>query len=89
MAENTSPILFFDDGEIRMYFSRAPAPVQSCCDRAVIEAGFATEPLRHCVTELLGLLTDRMSDGVKGFTHAEWIAVRNARELIDACDEEG
>ncbi len=59
------------------------APVQSCCDRAVIEAGFATEPLRHLVSELYGMLYLRMlRDPVRGFSDAEWEACQEARRAL-------
>lgn len=59
------------------------APVSFIFDRAVREAGFATEPLRHLVAELYSCLYLRMlEDPVRGFTHQEWEACQEAREVL-------
>lgn len=60
-----------------------PSSFEDTLDRAVIEAGFATEPLRHALHELYECLYVRMlSDGMKGFTQREYDAVLNAKELL-------
>lgn len=60
-----------------------PSSFEDALDRAVIEAGFATEPLRHALHELYECLYVRMlSDGMKGFTQREYDAVLNAKELL-------
>lgn len=55
---------------------------EACADRAVIEAGFATEPLRHCVAEMYECLYTRMLNDPHGFTEKEWRAVTSAKELL-------
>lgn len=51
--------------------------------QAVIEAGFATEPLRHALEELYRVMYKRMlGDGLKGFTEEEWSALRNAKHKL-------
>jgi hypothetical protein len=60
-----------------------PSSFEDALDRAVIEAGFATEPLRHALHELYECLYVRMlADGMKGFTQREYDAVLNAKELV-------
>lgn len=50
---------------------------------AVLLAGFATEPLRHCLQELYECLYVRMlNDPLKGFTDKEWEACREAKRLL-------
>lgn len=57
--------------------------VENILDRAVLEAGFATEPLRHCLKELYECLYLRMlSDGEHGFTEKEWQACQDAKKLL-------
>lgn len=52
-------------------------------ERAVLEAGFATEPLRHCLQELFECMYLRMlEDGMRGFSEREWRAVLEAKELL-------
>ena len=51
--------------------------------QAVVEAGFATEPLRHALEELYRVMYKRMlGDGLKGFTEEEWCALRNAKRKL-------
>jgi hypothetical protein len=55
---------------------------EAFAERAVIEAGFATEPLRHCVAEMYECLYIRMLNDPHGFTEKEWRAVTSAKELL-------
>jgi len=57
-----------------------PAPNWDCCDRAVIEAGFATEEHRQVIRELLTELQKVI------FAYSELGAVKHARELLGEAD---
>lgn len=60
-----------------------PSPLEADLERAVIEAGFATEPLRHCIQELYECLYLRMlDDGMQGFSEKEWQACQEAKRLL-------
>jgi transcriptional/translational regulatory protein YebC/TACO1 len=60
-----------------------PSSFESALERAVIEAGFDTEELRHCLQELYECLYLRMlNDPIKGFTEKEWRACQVAKRLL-------
>lgn len=95
---------FYDvDGKILVASAQSAAPdcfayvkADAAVDRAVREAGFATEPLRHLVEQLYQMLYLRMlNDPVRGFTNMEWEVCCEAREVLGlapahrAPDEEG
>lgn len=61
----------------------AVAPVSLIYDRAVTEAGFATEEHRQVIEKLVEYLHARMmQDGVRGFTQGEYEIMQRARELL-------
>lgn len=82
-------VLFYQDEHYAMYRYRniiyllEPSSFEDTLDRAVLEAGFKTEPLRHALHELYECLYVRMlSDGMTGFTQREYNAVLKAKELL-------
>lgn len=82
-------VLFYQNEEWAMYMYKGavyllePSTFDSELQRAVIEAGFATEPLRHAIKELYECMYLRMmADGMRGFSEREWQAVLRAKELL-------
>ena len=72
--------MFMYDGAI---YALDASSFENALDTAVLEAGFATEPLRHCLQELYECLYVRMlNDPVKGFSNKEWEACRTAKKLL-------
>lgn len=81
--------LFYQDEHWAMYrwknfiYLLEPSTVEDPLDRAVREAGFATEELRHCLQEVYECLYMRFcADGMTGFTHREYEAVLEAKRLL-------
>lgn len=58
----------------------AEAPVESCCDRAVLEAGFGTEPHRSLIERLMLALQARMVGST--FTLTEHELVMEAKAFL-------
>jgi hypothetical protein len=54
----------------------------SILERAVLEAGFNTEELRHCIKELHECLYLRMLTVQTPFTDKEWEACQEAKRLL-------
>lgn len=82
-------VLFYQDENYGMYmldgiiYVLEPSTFESTLERAVLEAGFATEPLRFALQQCYECLYVRMlSDGMTGFTQKEWDAVHRAKELL-------
>ena len=59
-----------------------PPTVESPLDRAVREAGFATEPLRHCIRELYECLYLRMLFESNCPSQKEHDAMQDARRFL-------